>query len=93
MLSHILRKSARVRRRKSAKRGVPARVSGLDLLLGRKFLNLVSRQVALDYLRKNWYILRVVAFRFSFIAPCIDTRERGRKATTFYSHHAIAIAW
>ena len=63
-------------------RGV-GELPGLDLLAGRKFLDLVSRQIALDYLRKNWYHSLRRCFEFFFHGTVYDTRERGLKATTF----------
>ena len=73
-------------------RGV-GELPGLDFLPGRKFLDLVSRQVALDYLRENWYHSARRCFELFFHGTAYDTRERGPRATTFLSHHAIAIAW
>jgi len=63
-------------------RGV-GELPGLDFLPGRKFLDLVSRQVALDYLRKNWYHSARRCFELFFHDTAYDTRERGPRATTF----------
>ena len=63
-------------------RGV-GELPGLDLLHGRKFLDLVSRQVALDYLRENWYHSARRCLELFFHSTAYDTRERGPRATTF----------
>ena len=63
-------------------RGV-GELPGLDLFTGRKFLDLVSRQMALDYLRENWYHSTCRCLELFFHGTAYDTRERGPSATTF----------
>ena len=57
-------------------------------------LDLVSRQVALDYLRENWYHSARRCFELFFHCTAYDTRERGPSATTFLitSRHRYCMA-
>ena len=74
-------------------RGV-GELPGLDLFTGRKFLDLVSRQMALDYLRENWYHSARRCLELFFHCTVYDTWERRPKATTFLltSRHRYCMA-
>lgn len=69
-------------------RGV-GKLPGLDFLFGREFRDFVSWQVALDYLRQNWYHSLRSCLKCFFHGIVYGTREGDLKATTFLltSHH------
>lgn len=73
-------------------RGV-GKLPGLDFLFGREFRDFVSWQVALDYLRQNWYHSLRRCLKGVFHCTVYGHGKVTCRQRLFYSHHTIAIAW